>query len=95
MSSAALTHGVLGRDESISTRQREPRCDPCLMARYFTADLHLGHRNIIDYSGRPFRDAEQMNGALVERWNTTVTPEDEVIVLGDDSGFRAVADASR
>lgn len=26
------------------------------MARYFTADLHLGHRNIIDYSSRPFRD---------------------------------------
>ena len=21
------------------------------MARYFTADLHLGHRNIIEYSG--------------------------------------------
>ncbi|HZJ06438.1 MAG TPA: hypothetical protein VFD59_13325 [Nocardioidaceae bacterium] len=53
------------------------------MARYFTADLHLGHRNIIDYSGRPFRDADQMDGALIERWNSTVAPQDEVIVLGD------------
>ena len=52
-------------------------------ARYFTADLHLGHRNIIEYSGRPFRDADQMNDALIERWNRTVAPEDEVIVLGD------------
>lgn len=54
-----------------------------VMARYFTADLHLGHRNIIDYSGRPFRDADHMNDALVERWNSAVSPEDEVIVLGD------------
>ena len=53
------------------------------MARYFTADLHLGHRNIVDYSSRPFRDADQMNDALIERWNSTVAPEDEVIVLGD------------
>ena len=53
------------------------------MARYFTADLHLGHRNIIDYSGRPFRDVEQMDEALVEGWNATVAPDDEVMVLGD------------
>ena len=56
---------------------------PWSVARYFTADLHLGHRNIIDYSGRPFRDAEEMNDALVERWNATVGPTDDVIVLGD------------
>ena len=53
------------------------------MARYFTADLHLGHRNIIDYCGRPFRDVAQMDDALVERWNAAVAPEDEVMVLGD------------
>jgi calcineurin-like phosphoesterase family protein len=53
------------------------------VARYFTADLHLGHRNIIDYCGRPFRDADEMNDTLIERWNATVGPTDEVMVLGD------------
>ncbi|MCU1461671.1 MAG: metallophosphoesterase [Acidimicrobiales bacterium] len=53
------------------------------MTRFFTADLHLGHRNIIDYSGRPFRDVDEMNVALIERWNETVDDADEVIVLGD------------
>jgi calcineurin-like phosphoesterase family protein len=53
------------------------------VAGYFTADLHLGHRNIIDYSSRPFRDAGHMNDALVERWYGTVAPKDDVIVLGD------------
>ena len=53
------------------------------MERYFTADLHLGHRNIITYCDRPFRDVDDMNAGLVERWNDTVRPGDEVIVLGD------------
>lgn len=54
-----------------------------VMARFFTADLHLGHHNIIDYCGRPFRDADEMNAALIERWNEAVADDDEVIVLGD------------
>jgi calcineurin-like phosphoesterase family protein len=53
------------------------------MVRFFTADLHLGHGNIIEYSGRPFRDVAHMSSELVERWNSTVEPTDEVVVLGD------------
>ena len=53
------------------------------MSRFFTADLHLGHRNIIEYCARPFADVDAMNVALVDRWNDTVGPGDEVIVLGD------------
>jgi calcineurin-like phosphoesterase family protein len=53
------------------------------MARYFTADLHLGHHNIIQYSERPFRDVAHMSDELVGRWNSMVGPTDEVIVLGD------------
>lgn len=51
--------------------------------RFFTADLHFGHANIIRYCRRPFGSVEDMNEALVENWNTTVGPEDEVWVLGD------------
>lgn len=36
------------------------------MTTWFTADLHLGHCNIIDYCGHPFEDAEAMNRALIE-----------------------------
>ncbi|MEO5680283.1 MAG: metallophosphoesterase [Acidimicrobiales bacterium] len=53
------------------------------MTRFFTADLHLGHRNIIDYCRRPFDDVEEMNAALIDRWNETVGTDDEVLVLGD------------
>lgn len=53
------------------------------MTRYWTADLHLGHANISKYSGRPFTSVEEMNRAIIDNWNETVTPEDEVWVLGD------------
>ena len=53
------------------------------MQTWFTADLHLGHSNVIAYSGRPFDDAEAMNRALVDGWNETVDEDDVVWVLGD------------
>lgn len=54
-----------------------------VVGRYFTADLHLGHGNIIEYSARPFRDVAHMSAELVERWNATVESTGEVLVLGD------------
>ena len=53
------------------------------MTTWFTADLHFGHANIINYSGRPFADAIAMNQALIERWNASIHPDDTAWVLGD------------
>ncbi|MBA2283659.1 MAG: metallophosphoesterase family protein [Acidimicrobiia bacterium] len=51
--------------------------------RWFTADLHLGHTNVIGYTDRPFADAAEMDEALVRAWNEVVDVGDEVWVLGD------------
>ncbi|MCP2265735.1 metallophosphoesterase [Promicromonospora thailandica] len=53
------------------------------MTTYFTSDLHLGHLNIIRYTGRPFPDVPAMNDRLVGLWNETVGDGDTVWVLGD------------
>lgn len=53
------------------------------MTRWFTADLHLGHTNIIGYCNRPFADTAAMNDGLIDRWNDTVADADTVWVLGD------------
>lgn len=53
------------------------------MSVFFTADLHLGHANIIKYCNRPFADTEEMNEALVRNWNQKVQAGDEVYILGD------------
>lgn len=50
---------------------------------FFTADLHLGHKNVIKYCDRPFKTAEEMNETLIENWNNTVSDRDEIYVVGD------------
>ena len=53
------------------------------MTTWFTADLHLGHANIIEYCQRPFASVAAMDRELVQRWNARVDDDDEVWVLGD------------
>lgn len=51
--------------------------------KYYIADLHFGHRNILTLCNRPFQTAEQMNQVLIENWNKTVNDLDEVYIVGD------------
>jgi calcineurin-like phosphoesterase family protein len=57
------------------------------MKIWFTADTHFWHTNIIsglsDWGFRKFKNVEQMNDILIERWNTRVGKEDVVFHLGD------------
>jgi calcineurin-like phosphoesterase family protein len=50
---------------------------------WFTSDNHFGHANIVEYCKRPFADADEMDEAMVERWNKVVKPGDLVYHLGD------------
>lgn len=50
---------------------------------YFIADTHFGHSNIILYCGRPFKNAAEMDAAIIRNWNRVVTMEDTVYHLGD------------
>lgn len=53
------------------------------MATWFTADLHLGHKRIIELCDRPFSDVDEMNAEIIKRWNMVVERGDTVYVLGD------------
>jgi calcineurin-like phosphoesterase family protein len=50
---------------------------------YFTADLHFGHANLIQFCNRPFQSAEEMDEALVDNWNSVVKGNDDIYILGD------------
>lgn len=50
---------------------------------WFTSDLHINHERIIEYCNRPFSSVEEMNDALVTRWNDRVMDSDIVYVVGD------------
>lgn len=51
--------------------------------KFFTADTHFNHSNIIEFCNRPFKNAEEMNEVLITNWNSKITDEDIVYHLGD------------
>lgn len=59
---------------------------------YFTADLHLGHANILKHCDRPYSSVEEMDEALIANWNSRVTDRDDVWIIGDFA-FRAAVSA--
>ncbi len=50
---------------------------------FFTGDLHFGHENAIKFDNRPFQTVEEMDEALITKWNNKVGKGDLVYVLGD------------
>lgn len=53
------------------------------MKKWFIADTHFSHTNIIKYAGRPFASVEEMDPVLIENWNKCVDEDDQVFFLGD------------
>lgn len=50
---------------------------------WFTSDTHFYHEQDFLYAPRGFANTEEMNEAIVERWNSVVKPDDMVYHLGD------------
>jgi calcineurin-like phosphoesterase family protein len=50
---------------------------------FFTSDFHVGHSNVIRFDERPFKDINEMNQSLIDKWNSVVNDDDIVFYLGD------------
>lgn len=50
---------------------------------FFTADLHLGHGNIIKYCHRPFGDSQEMDKTIIENTIKVCREGDMIWNLGD------------
>lgn len=50
---------------------------------FLCSDLHLCHNKPFLYEPRGFTSIEEMNEAIVERWNEVVKPDDTIYNLGD------------
>ena len=51
--------------------------------KFYIADMHFGHENIIHFDNRPFKTIQEMDEEMIRRWNAVVSPSDEVYILGD------------
>ncbi len=60
---------------------------------YYISDLHLGHENAMRrFDHRPFKSLEEQDNAIILNINTTVTPQDNLYLLGDVSWYRWAKD---
>ena len=50
---------------------------------WFTSDTHFCHNRDFLFQPRGFTNVDDMNKAIIERWNSVVKPNDEVYHLGD------------
>lgn len=57
---------------------------------YYISDLHLGHANVMEFDKRPFQTLDEMHTAIIQNWNSVVTEDDIVFILGDLAWKRAV-----
>lgn len=53
------------------------------MTTWFTSDLHFNHDREFIWKARGFSSVEEMNEAIVERFNSMVAPCDFTYILGD------------
>jgi calcineurin-like phosphoesterase family protein len=53
------------------------------MQTFFTSDTHFDDEYAIQYFNRPFKSVDEMNRVMVEKWNSSVGPDDTVYHLGD------------
>ena len=53
------------------------------MSKFYISDLHINHKNILSYDNRPFYNIEEMNNTIINNWNSVVSENDCVYILGD------------
>ena len=51
----------------------------------FISDLHLSHKNILEYDSRPFKTIHEHDQAIINNINATCEPESLLFLLGDIS----------
>lgn len=54
-----------------------------IFMNFYISDLHIGHENVLKHDGRLFKNTDEMASEIIRRWNSVVTFNDSVYVLGD------------
>lgn len=50
---------------------------------YLSSDLHFGHQREFLYGPRGFTSIDEHDETIIQNWNSVVTNEDDVYILGD------------
>lgn len=50
---------------------------------FYISDIHFGHSNVLELSGRPFIAIEEHDDFIIDVWNATISDNDDVYIIGD------------
>lgn len=50
---------------------------------FYIADTHFGHKNVIQFDNRPFKNIDEMDRTIIANWNAVVGQDDDVYIIGD------------
>ena len=70
-----------------SKRQPFPINEHTASKVWCISDTHFGHKNIIEFSDRPFMNVQEMDDIIIENFNDYVSPDDISIWVGDVSFY--------
>ena len=48
----------------------------------YISDLHFGLKNVILFDHRPFSDVDTKDHCLIQLWNSRVSADDDVYIVG-------------
>lgn len=56
---------------------------------FLSADHHLGHFNILRFTGRPYKTVKEMDKDFIRRWNEIIPARNSIIYYPGDLAFRS------
>jgi calcineurin-like phosphoesterase family protein len=57
---------------------------------FIISDTHFFHTAIMSFAKRPYHNVDEMNEAMIKKWNSVVSNDDVVLHLGDVSFGRVI-----
>lgn len=62
---------------------------------FVTGDMHIGHKNVLKLSNRPFKDIEHHDQSIINNYNKIVGKDDICYILGDISWNQSLSEYKR
>lgn len=53
------------------------------MSKWFSSDWHLGHKRVIEFANRPFKNLKEMDDAIIDNMIAPLKKGDDFYFLGD------------
>ena len=50
---------------------------------WITSDTHFGHESVLKHCNRPFKNIQEMDEYIINKWNSMIHKHEHVYIIGD------------